>query len=367
MDPDDYDYMLNPANTWNQSRVDVKAYFSNGNVHQKIDKAGIKIKGHFARLAVKKSFSLEFNEKFFHMDNIILKASALDPTYLRSQMTEEYLRAMMIPASRASFTTLTINGIFYGLYWMNEELDEKFVKERFGNDKGDYYSMNKYLNYLGENETTYKTCKDNQIGDFPCYKKDFGSKSWSDLIALAKFLNTSTNEEFQSKISSVLNVDNFVRSMVVLSAIDDPDSYTRNGNNWALYNDPDADLWQFLSKDFEQVMLNPINNANNSVHINERAGLASRTLAIPQYQAQYRSYFADFLKGCFSPKLESATIKRISGFESFLFPIIKNDEFFRIDFGLLPITGDVWKVVVAELQIFLEARYISLEWQMRGK
>jgi len=312
-------------------------------------------------MAIKKSFTLAFKEEFFQTENLVLKAASLDGTYLRNQVTVEYLRSMLVPSARGSFATLTVNGVFWGLYWMKEEIDQQFVHSRIGNDKGNFYAMSKYLNYLGDSEDDYKNCTDSKFG-VDCYNEKFGDGNWSDLIDFAKFLNQSSNEEFQSNIEGMLNVDNFIRTMVVLSAIDDPDSFTRNGNNWVLYHDTKAKIWQFLSKDFEDSMLDPLGSATDAVARNQQAVLAYRLFQIPVYQEQFKSYYVEFLKNCFSPKLQHATVSRISAFESFLLPMIQIDEFFHITYGI-PVTGGVWKIAVKELQVFLETRYLILQRQ----
>jgi hypothetical protein len=43
-----------------------------------------------------------------------------------------------------SYATLTINGIFMGLYWMKEEYDDQFIYSRFGNAQG-IHSRFKYI------------------------------------------------------------------------------------------------------------------------------------------------------------------------------------------------------------------------------
>jgi hypothetical protein len=102
-------------------------------------------------------------------------------------------------------------------------------------------------------------------------------------------------------------------------------------------------------------MLNPLNNANSSVSMNERALLAYRVMSIPSYQGtilfyfilfyfilcififlynrgfikitiateRFKEYYVEFLNDCFSPKLQNATIHRIASLESFLMPVIK--------------------------------------------
>jgi spore coat protein CotH len=363
MDDKDYNDMLLPVNTYNQSHVDVKAYFSNGNINEKVHKVSMKLKGHFARLGVKKSFQIRFGDDFYHLNNLVFKAPALDPTYLHNLFIGEYLRAMMVPAARGSYATLTINGVFWGLFWMREELDQNFIHSRFGNDKGNFYAMSDYLRYLGDDQAVYKNITKDSLGSaLPIYNQEFGNSNWADLVAFAKFINTSTDEEFANEVETWVNVDGFIRAMVVLSAINDIDTYTVNGNNWNLYHNPENNLWEFVLKDFEETMINPFADALGSVANNAEALFAYRLMNITKYVGVFNDYYAQFLDRIFDPSMPHSAKNRAEVLVSFLEQIIDHDPFYHITYGL-PISTTAWKLLVKEMQYFMELRNYILKTQ----
>jgi spore coat protein CotH len=64
---------------------------------------------------------------------------------------------MGVPASRSSFAIVYINDVLWGLYTMVESIDGKFLKERFGDKKGNMYKCSfGDLKYLGDNPEIYR-------------------------------------------------------------------------------------------------------------------------------------------------------------------------------------------------------------------
>lgn len=63
---------------------------------------------------------------------------------------------MNSPTYRASHAMLYINDQCFGLYYVLEDIDEKFLKSRFGNDKGALYKCEGDLTYQGPNPDIYK-------------------------------------------------------------------------------------------------------------------------------------------------------------------------------------------------------------------
>ena len=63
---------------------------------------------------------------------------------------------MASPISRSSYATLYMNNVFYGLYYVIENVDKEFLTSRFGDKKGALYKCNGNLGYMGSNPALYK-------------------------------------------------------------------------------------------------------------------------------------------------------------------------------------------------------------------
>lgn len=58
-----------------------------------------------------------------------------------------------------------------------------------------------------------------------------------------QFINTTTDAEFESRLDTLVEMDSFVKAMVVLTSINDIDTYSINGNNWEMYHNPTTKMW----------------------------------------------------------------------------------------------------------------------------
>jgi spore coat protein CotH len=63
---------------------------------------------------------------------------------------------MASPVSRSSYATLYINHLYYGLYYIIEDVNTDFLKSRFGNKSGALYKCQGDLTYLGPNPKLYE-------------------------------------------------------------------------------------------------------------------------------------------------------------------------------------------------------------------
>ena len=66
---------------------------------------------------------------------------------------------MASPVSRSSYATLYINNMFYGLYYVIEDVNSEFLTSRFGNKSGALYKCQGSLSYIGPNPKLYTEYK----------------------------------------------------------------------------------------------------------------------------------------------------------------------------------------------------------------
>jgi spore coat protein CotH len=116
---------------------------------------------------------------------------------------------------------LFINNISFGLYWLHEDIDKEFLKSRY-----QYYNDSMYkcgasignLGYLGDKEEDYKRLNfsippfllklvyDKKNGDYSTFK---------DLVDFIRILNKTSDIEFENEIVKFINVDKFIRQLIV--------------------------------------------------------------------------------------------------------------------------------------------------------
>lgn len=150
-----------------------------------------------------------------------------DPSFVREVLGYEIARKYM-PASRANFINVYVNGELVGLYTSVQSVDKSFLRSHFYSDentfiKGDPGPGNPgaSLEYLGPDSTDY----------FQSYemKSDYG---WQDLVDLCDTLNNYTSD-----IENVLNVDRLLWFMAYHNLLVSLDSPIHGPHNFYLYKD----------------------------------------------------------------------------------------------------------------------------------
>ncbi len=175
-----------------------------------------------------------FNEKY---KSLKLSNIFRDPSFIREVLSYQIARKYM-PAPRANFAQLYVNGEYLGLYNNTESVDKDFLKEHFGYKKGTLIKCDPTwhaeevegcpkgdkasLMYLGEDSLCYYNLYE--------MKSDYG---WKDLILLTKILNKNIDQ-----IETILNVDQVLWMHAFNNVLVNLDSYTgRLCHNYYLYRD----------------------------------------------------------------------------------------------------------------------------------
>ena len=159
---------LYTANTYTADYVNASIIFDNGDaIQEHMDSVGVKIKGAYSRMDFKKGWSIKFNkyvsgQKLKGLKKIGLKpGSDPDDVHLKNGLYTALQRAMGVPTPRGSYALLYMNSVFYGLFFMVEDVDDGFMAQRVEGDdgSGDLFQMNQdvFLQYEGDNVTNYQT------------------------------------------------------------------------------------------------------------------------------------------------------------------------------------------------------------------
>ncbi|MCB0706227.1 MAG: CotH kinase family protein [Saprospiraceae bacterium] len=221
----------------------------NGTIYKQV---GVRYKGNSSYFNIRKSgsvklpFNLEANyidkDQTFEGGYETLKLSNVfrDPSYLREVLSYE-IAGKYMPAPRANFAKVYVNGEYLGLYNNTESIDDKFLEDHFGNHKGTFVKCDPEWP-LAEKSHCPKGDKASlmYLGDNPnCYMGLYEIKSkkgWSDLIQLTKTLNESPED-----VDTILNIDHALWMLAFNSVLVNLDSYTgRLSHNYYIYRQPNG-------------------------------------------------------------------------------------------------------------------------------
>src|SRR5690606_10721689 len=157
---------------------------------------------------------------------------AADPSFMREKIGYD-IAAKYMPAPRASFANISVEGRLIGLYTQVEQVDKFFLRRHFQDDDGNLFKAadnGATLQYRGQNQSAYAAEFELQTNE----KAD----DWSDLVNLLDKLNGTPAPDFVRAVGAVLDLDIAIRHLALTTVLSHFDSYTGSGRNFYLYSDP---------------------------------------------------------------------------------------------------------------------------------
>ena len=244
------------------------------------------------------------DQRFWGMKWLVFNNNVNDPAMLRELLTYGLFREFNVPASRVAHYRVFIDHgegpIYFGLYTCVEEVDKRFLDDKFTDDDGNLYEP---------------THADVPLSEFN--KVDFDKKTnkseddWTDLEHFIDVLNApySTPAEFKTAIEQVFHVETFISWMVVNNTLCNIDSYTGTGHNYFLYNNPDDGLFYLIPWDLNESMggfcgsIGPDDMPTWDIldpAYESPKPLIDRILWVPQYMDAYKAKVRILLDGPFA-------------------------------------------------------------------
>lgn len=208
-----------------------------------LDSVGVRYKGNssftLAGNNPKKPFKIKFNEfkdMTYHGVKVLNFSNGIgDPSLLREHIGYAIARRLM-PAPRANFAHLTLDGKALGLYTQVEQADKSFLKRWYANAKGNLFKAGDdgaTLAWIDSNAASYSGSGDYEL------KTNEDAADWTGFVEFVDFLNNSSDETFRAERSSYLDDDNLAKFLAFNTVLSHFDSYNGSGRNWYMYQ-PDT-------------------------------------------------------------------------------------------------------------------------------
>jgi len=158
-----------------------------------------------------------------------------DPTFLRTvlylQAAREYL-----PAPKANFVRVVINGESWGVYPSAQQFNKDFVNEWFKTTDGARWKVpgspngRGGLEYLGENNLAqYKRIYEIKTKD--------DAKSWDALVRLTRVLNETPADTLEAALAPILDVDQTLKFLAIETTLVNNDGYWTRASDYSIYLD----------------------------------------------------------------------------------------------------------------------------------
>lgn len=158
-----------------------------------------------------------------------------DPTYLRSVLYLQVARDFL-PAAKANFVRVVINGESWGVYSNVQQVDKAFLQEWFKTKDGTRWKVpgspngRGGLEYLGDDVAAYKQLYEIKGKDDP--------KAWAAFVNLTKVLNQTPADSLQAALAPIFDVDGALRFLALDNALVNNDGYWVRASDYNIYLDP---------------------------------------------------------------------------------------------------------------------------------
>lgn len=158
-----------------------------------------------------------------------------DPTFVRPVLYPEIARAY-IPAPKANFMRVVINGESWGIYINSQQFNRDFLRDHYPTDAGVRWKVpgspggRGGMEYLGEDTAPYKRLYEIKTKDNP--------KAWTDLTAMFRVLNETPPEKLEATLSPLLDIDGALKFLALDVALVNSDGYWTRASDYNIYRDP---------------------------------------------------------------------------------------------------------------------------------
>ncbi|WP_426746946.1 CotH kinase family protein [Myxococcus faecalis] len=214
----------------------------------------VRLRGASARFFDKKSWNVSFADgtRFEGRTSLNLVAEFADASLLAEKMAFDLLEAMRVPASKATYVLLTVNGKNEGVFLEIEQVNKAFLKAHaFADDDATIYRC-------GWKDCEMKTWKVPYQGNWT--KKTNERQPDDALVAMLDVINHSPEPEFAERLGKHLQLEHYLRSMVMDALMSN--NFVEDSESYFIYDRAVA-KWSYVPWDLNNVdarwwYLNPV-------------------------------------------------------------------------------------------------------------
>ena len=283
-----------------------------------------RVKGNISSLWHKRPFKLDLN-KFergqklgglhkLTFDNLIFENSCMNEA-----LAYEFFRDAGVPAPRTAYAWLSVSVAAqwerkpFGLYLMEEAVDDEFAAERFGSRKTPLFKPSTYklFDYMGDDWSAYAPIYD--------LKTEATPKQRQRIIEFARLVTSASDQEFAERVGGFLDLDEFARFLAVEALLPNYDSILTTGQNFYMYLDQRSKKFGFIPWDLDAAWGNfwvgtKAEQQGASIWrpwVGENRFL-ERVMAVEEFRRIYRTHLQAFLARLYVPERLNQRIDAIA-------------------------------------------------------
>lgn len=327
------------------------------------------------------SFKVDFDkyidgQNMFGITKLNLNNLFSDDTLMAEYLGYEMLQDMGAVASDTTYTSLSINGEYFGLYIAVEAVDERFLDENFGNFDGELYKpdmgIGADLAYISDDPDDYS-------GISP---QDEDMTTDEDFVELVKTIdeiikNGGESEEYN--LSNILNVDSFLKYLAFSSATIHLDTYQSGMyHNYYLYFNTDTEKFEWISWDLNMIFNNYPGSGLTDAEATQflidepvtgelsKYPLVQAVLTNEEYVDTYHVYLEEFVDNYLSEeKFTESVIETFAMIEAYA--SVDPSAFFTTDQAKISIFEEDAESNTISLLQFIALRVENISQQLNGQ
>jgi hypothetical protein len=328
----DWDWLMYSPLDESYRSVDIR--FRHGDIDLTVTNVGIQCRGNTSRDKQPRSFNVAFNafipgQRLLGLKRLNLNSDANDPSLARPKLAHDLSEALDLQAPYGNHVGLVVYGpdwhrgnwvggeFFDALRNNSQPVDDVFLQQRFGSDRGNLYKCNwrhneaASLEHKGSTGSSYSS-----LGNGETYElrhPGSGDTSYQDLADFVATITQTSDTDFPNAIMQVLDVDGFLRRMALDVLSGHWDNYWVNANNYYLFLHPETRRWVFVPYDFDNAFgIRWIGSdwAHQNIYDWKNLGdsrpntpLANRLFAVPEFSNRYSFYMKQMLDTVFTNAL----------------------------------------------------------------
>ena len=283
-----------------------------------------RVKGNIASLWRKRPFKLDLNkfepdQRLCGLHELTFDNLVFDNSCISEALAYEFFRDAGVPAPRTAYAWLSVSVTEqwerkpFGLYLMEEAVDDDFVSERFGSRKTPLFKPSTYklFDYIGDDWSAYAAIYDLKTKATP--------KQRRSLIEFARLVTSASDREFAQRVGDFLDLDEFARFLAVEVLLPNYDSILTTGQNYYMYLDPGSNKLGFIPWDLDASWGNfwvgtKAEQQGASIWrpwVGEVRFL-ERMMAVEEFRRTYRTHLEDLLARLYVPERLNQRIDAIA-------------------------------------------------------
>jgi len=283
-----------------------------------------RVKGNIASLWHKRPFKLDLKkfergQKLGGLDKLTFNNLVFDNSCLSEALAYEFFRDAGVPAPRTAYAWLSVSVAKqwehkpFGLYLIEEAVDDEFVAERFGSRKTPLFKPSTYnlFDYMGDNWSAYAPSYD--------LKTEATPEQLRRIIEFARLVTSAGDKEFAEQVGTFLDLDEFARFLAVQVLLPNYDCILATGQNFYMYLDNGSNKLGFIPWDLDAAWGNfwigtKAEQQQSSIWhpwVGENR-LLERLMVVEEFRRIYRTHLEDFVARLYLPERLNQRIDAIA-------------------------------------------------------